>query len=110
MNKLFVTAFFVVSLFAARGLEAQSVEKKSWEIHVKFGSQTYLNELDPDPGSAPLGGFLIGYNLSNRSMLGIHSASAGYEFDEDWVCEEPSISYEKIFIVNLKGSLMTFLV
>ena len=55
----FVIAFLVASLFAARGLEAQSVEKKSWEIHVKFGSQTYLNELDPDPGNAPLGGFTL---------------------------------------------------
>ena len=77
----FVIAFLVASLFAARGLEAQSVEKKSWEIHVKFGSQTYLNELDPDPGNAPLGGFLIGYNLSNRSMIGLHSASAGYQIE-----------------------------
>ena len=92
MNKLFVIAFFAICLFSVRGVEAQNVEKKRWEIHIKLGSQTYLNELDPDPGSAGLGGFLIGYNLSNRSMLGLHSASAGYQIqyidgttDEEYV-------------------------
>ena len=92
MNKILVVAFFAISLFSARGVEAQNVEKKNWEIHIKLGSQTYLNELNPDPGSAALGGFLIGYNLSDRSMIGLHSASAGYQIqytdgttDEEWV-------------------------
>ena len=92
MNKTLVIAFFAISLFSARGIEAQNVEKKSWEIHIKLGSQTYLNELDPDPGSASLGGFLIGYNLSDRSMIGLHSASASYQIqyldgttDEEYV-------------------------
>ena len=92
MNKIFVIACFAIGLFSARGIEAQNVEKKSWEIHIKLGSQTYLNELDPDPGSASLGGFLIGYNLSDRSMIGLHSASAIYQIqyidgttDEEYV-------------------------
>ena len=61
MNKLFVIACFAISLFLARGIEAQNAEKKSWEIHIKLGSQTYLNELDPDPGSASLGSRRVCY-------------------------------------------------
>ena len=52
---------------------------KGWESHLKIGSQTYLNELNPDPGSAPLAGFLIGRQLSGRSFVGVSFASAGYE-------------------------------
>ncbi len=92
MNKILVVVCFVITLFSARGVEAQSVEKKNWEIHIKLGSQSYLNELNPDPGSAALGGVLIGYNLSDRSMVGLHSASASYQIqyldgttDEEYV-------------------------
>jgi len=91
MNKIFVLAFFALCLFSTRGVEAQDVTKRG-EIHIKLGSQTYLNELIPDPGSAGLGGLLLGYNLSNRSMIGLHSASAGYQIqyldgttDEEYV-------------------------
>lgn len=88
-----VVATLAVCLLAlsVSALEAQDTEKR-WELHVKLGSQTYLNDLDPDPGSASLGGLHIGYNLSNRSMVGLHSASAGYEIqyfdgttDEEYV-------------------------
>lgn len=69
---------FLALLLVATASTAQDLAKK-WELHLKLGSQTYLNTLDPDPGSAALGGLHLGYNLSNRSMFGIHSATAGYE-------------------------------
>ena len=75
-----VTLFLFICAFSLTTLNAQAQQTapqtaKRWELHLKFGSQSYLNELDPDPGSASLGGFLVGYHFSDRSMIGLHSAS-----------------------------------
>lgn len=59
--------------------EEQASRWHRWESHLKIGTQTYVNELDPDPGSAGLTWLLIGYRLSNRSMIGASYATAGYE-------------------------------
>lgn len=75
MNK----CVFMIALFAFTTIAHAQDTSKKWELHLKLGSQTYLNSLDPDPGSAGLGGLHLGYNISSRSMVGLHSASAGYK-------------------------------
>ena len=74
--RLLVLVCLAVSVVMA---EAEQEKPSRWESHLKLGSQTYLNELNPDPGSAPLAGFLIGRQLSGRSFVGVSFASAGYE-------------------------------
>ena len=77
----YVLAVIAVSLLPV--VTVAEEEKPSrwngWESHLRFGTQTYLNELDPDPGSAGLAGILIGYRLSDRSVIGASYATAGYE-------------------------------
>ena len=65
--------------YFATAEEEQSSRWKGWEFHVKVGAQTYINGLGPDPGSAGLGGFAIGYRLSDRSVIGASYATADYE-------------------------------
>ena len=55
--------------------------KNRLDVSTKFGTQTYFNDLDPDPGSAGLIGFYIGYKVSKHSMIGLSYATAGYEIE-----------------------------
>ena len=73
-----VVLLFLPSWAIAEG-ETKPSRWAGWESHVKFGTQTYMNELEPDPGSAGLGGFLIGYRLSDRSLIGASYGTAAYE-------------------------------
>lgn len=58
---------------------AQDVKPTRWESHFRLGSQTYMNELTPDPGSAGLFGLAVLYALSPRSFVGGGWRSAAYE-------------------------------
>ena len=75
----YLVAVAILPSLAFAEEEAKPSRWDGWESHVKFGTQTYMNELTPDPGSAGLGGFVIGYRLSDRSVVGASYATAGYE-------------------------------
>ena len=51
---LAVVAVFIPSLAVAE--EEKAPRWTGWEFHLRVGTQTYLNELDPDPDSAGLAG------------------------------------------------------
>ena len=50
-----------------------------WEWHLKLGTQSYLNEIDPDPGTAGMYGWVFGHRFSERSLIGVSGAIASYE-------------------------------
>ena len=72
-----IAVLLLLPSFAVAEEEKQSLSSTKWEAHLKIGTQTYLN--GPDSGSAGLSDFLIGYRLSDRSMIGASYATASYE-------------------------------
>ena len=53
---------------------------KRLELQVSGGVHKYLNEFSSGaPGSASLGAFLVGFHVSNRSMVGLRSSLSEYE-------------------------------
>lgn len=71
-----VCAILVLCLPSLAEQEVPSFRK--WESHFKVGTQSYVNEISPDPGTAGMYGLLAAYRLSPRSMIGASYAAASY--------------------------------
>ena len=50
------------------------------ELHVKFGSQAYLDKPGSDADNATMASLAIGFRPSDRSFVGVSYATASYEY------------------------------